>query len=391
MGSDRVFTDARGLYRAVVSHDSVEVSAWGRGAPLRLTGQVATEVARGLASGAHDAATRARLQTVCPMLAPESQEIVAALLDEPFSSANLAALIRRDGFEMLWIELLSQCNERCLHCYSASGPGEGGQLDPADVRSVLDSAKALGFRRVQFTGGEPLLYEALPGVVEHARQCGLQVEIFTNAVLLDDACLSRLSSGPVDFAVSLYGPTPEVHDAITCVSGSWRKTLDGIARIRAAGFGLRLAVVLMAANRHVAEETVRFARTLCANSHAGAVRQVGRGGFDDQDLRLAAQVNERNVCEGPKPTSVPIRKGKACVDPAGAVLPCIFTRWITLGRLGQEGDLGQILTNPRPRWTAGQVPGQSDGQERFMRELACPECRDAACLLEGWADGRDAV
>jgi hypothetical protein len=76
MAEARAYVEVRGRYRAVVASDSVEVSAWGKGCSLRLTGRIAADVARGLDEGKHDSMTRARLQEVCRMLRPAAQEII---------------------------------------------------------------------------------------------------------------------------------------------------------------------------------------------------------------------------------------------------------------------------------------------------------------------------
>lgn len=66
--------------------------------------------------------------------------------------------------DFLWLELTNGCNLACKHCYAESGPG----ADTDDVLGVekwlelIDEARELGCRQVQFIGGEPTLCRDLP-------------------------------------------------------------------------------------------------------------------------------------------------------------------------------------------------------------------------------------
>ncbi len=59
----------------------------------------------------------------------------------------------------LWLELTTQCNMHCVHCYNESSPtpDRPSLLTSEDYKQVLDDAAALGCRKVQFIGGEPTL------------------------------------------------------------------------------------------------------------------------------------------------------------------------------------------------------------------------------------------
>jgi len=87
-------------------------------------------------------------------------------------------------------------------------------MRPAGAAAIADAAR-LGFRQVQPTGGDPLLCPFLLEVVATAHAAGLEVEVFTNGLLLGPALLDSLLAYDVRFAFSLYGADAATHDRVS--------------------------------------------------------------------------------------------------------------------------------------------------------------------------------
>ena len=83
------------------------------------------------------------------------------------------------------------CNLACAHCYSSSGPSARGELDPALLRRCLDDARALGYRDLAVSGGEPLLYRGLADLLKQARDLGMHTAVTTNGMPLTDRLGTR--------------------------------------------------------------------------------------------------------------------------------------------------------------------------------------------------------
>jgi 7-carboxy-7-deazaguanine synthase len=79
------------------------------------------------------------------------------------------------------------CNLRCSYCdtnYAQEFTCTHELMSAEELRAYLDST---GFKRVTFTGGEPLLQAGLPSFMEHLVEDGYDVSIETNgSVRLDD-------------------------------------------------------------------------------------------------------------------------------------------------------------------------------------------------------------
>src|SRR5690606_31241235 len=118
----------------------------------------------------------------------------------------------------------------CVHCYADASPEVNTSLPLDACQQALVDAKALGFVRVQFTGGDPLLYKELPQLVEQAASLGLRPEVYTNGLSLGPSLLGKLAPHCPGFAFSFYSANAEVHDQITRVPGSQERTLRPTAR-----------------------------------------------------------------------------------------------------------------------------------------------------------------
>lgn len=350
---------------------------------IELRGEFADELAAYCRQGfTPPPAASARLNALALSLDSEARGLIVALQSGLFRTASPCDMVRVDGYHQLWIELTARCNERCVHCYADSSPERTEALDRDTVLAAITDAAELGFNRVQLTGGDPLLCPFLLDTVDAARAAGLEVEVFTNGLLLDQALLESLFVHGVSFAFSLYGADETTHDAVTRTPGSFTRTVDAIRRARASGAELRIGVVIVAANADAAMTTLAFARTLVTEPQAArivAAREIGRGRIVRDHITV-----ERNVREDHIPRASPPRagQGRAALCADGEVRPCIFTRWLSLGRVGRDGSLARILEAPQIR----SVDRPSPAIEAFCTDkLTCRVCQRTAVSLEHFA------
>jgi len=343
-----------------------------------------TDGARLVASGAlaHEVIAYLERSERGPILAAlDDGHPSLALLDDlrvrgtqPLDAASAVAL---DGFDTLFLELVGRCNERCVHCYADSGPQVSTALTLAECETAIDDAAALGFRRVQLTGGDPLLCGFAADLVEQITAHGMRAEIYTNGLLLSEAFLDRVAAFRPQFAISFYSHRVEVHDAITQTPGSQHLTIRALERLVARGLPLRVSIIVMPENAADLGETVRMLRALGVKRiYAAAIHAVGRSGErfepppDPIWTELAAGVH----------TGAADRTlGKLAVASDGAVYPCIFNRTMSLGNV-RDGSLREIARAPRPpRRLLATLPADE-------QRLQCHGCRLTAQALRacGW-------
>ncbi|NOZ93813.1 MAG: methyltransferase domain-containing protein [Acidobacteria bacterium] len=150
-----------------------------------------------------------------------------------------------NGLQELWLHLTNRCNLRCTHCMFASSPEASLELEPAELRRIVQEASGLGCELFYATGGEPMIHAGFPLLCELvAARRGTHLVTLTNALAAGRRrrLLEGLPRDRFHFQVSLDGP-PSVHDALRG-EGIFRRTQEGIRTLQELGFPLALAMVV---------------------------------------------------------------------------------------------------------------------------------------------------
>jgi radical SAM protein with 4Fe4S-binding SPASM domain len=156
-----------------------------------------------------------------------------------------------------------RCNERCVHCYLDHN--DYGEMSTAEIFDVLDQLNEAGVFFLIFSGGEVLMRTDFFEIVEYARSLGFSVRVKTDAFMIREKEADRLCELAVgSVQVSVYSHRPEVHDAITKLPGSLKRTLAGIRLLRERGMKVIIANVLMRQNLQDYPGVVALARELGA-------------------------------------------------------------------------------------------------------------------------------
>ena len=145
------------------------------------------------------------------------------------------------------VDLTYRCNERCVHCYLDHD--DHGEMTTAEIKHLLDEMAEAGVFILTFSGGEIFVRKDFFEILEYARQLMFCVKLKTNAILIGRREAQRLKDLGVDtIQISIYSHRAEVHDAITLVPGSLRRSLDAIRLLKSEGLKVIIANVLMTQN-----------------------------------------------------------------------------------------------------------------------------------------------
>ena len=144
-------------------------------------------------------------------------------------------------------DITYRCNERCVHCYLDHD--DLGEMTTAEIEDVLDQLADAGVFFLALSGGEVLMRRDFFDIVEHARRRLFNVKIKTNGVMIREPEARRLRQlGVEQVQISVYSHRPEVHDGITKLPGSLRRTIEAIRFLKLQGLKVSMANVLMTAN-----------------------------------------------------------------------------------------------------------------------------------------------
>lgn len=145
------------------------------------------------------------------------------------------------------LDLTYRCNERCVHCYLDHN--DHGEMTTAEIRHLLDEMADAGVFILTLSGGEIFVRKDFFEILEHARKLMFCVKLKTNAVLIREREAKRLKQLAIEsIQISIYSHRPEVHDAITLLPGSLKRSLDAIRFLKSHGLKVTIANVLMRQN-----------------------------------------------------------------------------------------------------------------------------------------------
>ena len=145
------------------------------------------------------------------------------------------------------LDLTYRCNERCVHCYLDHD--DHGEMSTAEIKDLLDQMAVASVFFLTLSGGEILMRRDFFEILEHARRLMFCIKLKTNAVMIHATEADRIQAlAPESVQISVYSHHPEVHDAITNLPGSLRKSVAGAKLLVDRGVKVIFANVLMRDN-----------------------------------------------------------------------------------------------------------------------------------------------
>lgn len=264
------------------------------------------------------------------------------------------------------LDITYRCNERCEHCYLDHE--DHGEMTTAEIKDVLRQLADAGVFFLTLSGGEVLMRRDCFEIIEYARSLMFNVKLKTNAVLIREKEADRLRAlGVEQIQISVYSHRPEVHDAITKVPGSLKRTLAAIRLLRSHGMRVNMANVLMRGNRADAAGVHALAKELGAHYTLDPTITPMMDG-DTSVLSLRVDSSElstyfhnpdlvgdvESFCAPPAPVNEDVLEGLPCsaghtscyISPYGDVYPCVQFP-ITCGNVRQQKFLDIWRDSPQ--------------------------------------------
>jgi GTP 3',8-cyclase len=145
----------------------------------------------------------------------------------------------------LRISVIDRCNFRCPYCMPVEKFGGAAAflprkewLSPQEIERLARAFAALGVRKLRLTGGEPLLRQELPEIIQRlSRIEGIDdLALTTNGALLAERAVDLRQAGLRRLTVSLDALDPAVFLSMSGGYGDVTKVLAGIDAAVHAGF-----------------------------------------------------------------------------------------------------------------------------------------------------------
>ena len=162
----------------------------------------------------------------------------------------------------LSICLTTRCNFDCLYCYVE-------RTNPTDlpndqyIKIIDESINDLGIIQIGLTGGEPLIINDLPYLIEYPAKKGCKVTVLTNGYLLSKEYSNTLkNAGVYRLAVSFDSDKPDTFDYLTNVPSSYETVLENISYANSIGMRITVGVVLIKCINDTKENLINLSKIL---------------------------------------------------------------------------------------------------------------------------------
>jgi radical SAM protein len=167
-------------------------------------------------------------------------------------------------FIVIW-EVTQACDLACVHCRASAQPRRNPfELSTEEAKKLIEQVAELRTPVFVLTGGDPLMRPDIYELVEYATSCGVRTSLTPSATpLLTREALVRLQScGLARLAISLDGPTAEVHDVFRRVPGSYEWTLRAVGWARDIGLPAQINTTITRHNLQYLDDIIALLETL---------------------------------------------------------------------------------------------------------------------------------
>ena len=150
------------------------------------------------------------------------------------------------------------CNHRCIFCALDFMSYQKRYLDTAVLKERLSEMGHLGLKSILLGGeGEPLMHRQIADIINHAKNCGVDVALTTNAVLLKEFLGDKIFGDMKWMKVSIGAATKETYAKIhKTKDDDFNKVIKNLSRAvkikQENGYKctLGMQILLLPENRH---------------------------------------------------------------------------------------------------------------------------------------------
>lgn len=163
---------------------------------------------------------------------------------------------KQTNLNEIYFYLTGACNLNCRHCW----------IDPvfekktkhyvplAIVKKNIDEGIELGLTSVKLTGGEPFLHPDILDIISYISKKNLLLRVETNGTLIGLLEAKALKKANASVSISLDGPTPEIHEYIRRVKGSYSRTIQGLNYLKEYQVSVQVIMSLFRQNSDKIQE-----------------------------------------------------------------------------------------------------------------------------------------
>jgi MoaA/NifB/PqqE/SkfB family radical SAM enzyme len=173
-----------------------------------------------------------------------------ALFSRPAANFISRALFRtiqnRNLPNLMSFAVNDACNASCEHCSFYEGVDDPDRevLTLEQATRIIADAQDLGVSTINITGGEPLLRDDLPQLLEAIDKDRSTTLLFTNGWALEERAADLKRAGLDSIFVSIGSTDPKRHDDYYGMPGLFERAMNGIQRAKQLGFSVGISSLM---------------------------------------------------------------------------------------------------------------------------------------------------
>lgn len=276
----------------------------------------------------------------------------------------------KDNFDSHWFDayrltrlhlsVSGACNEHCIHCYFPKHLKKGIMQKELFLQ-LLAQCKEMNVINLTISGGEPMMNPNLLFFIRKCRENNFSINVLSNLTFLTEDIVEEFKITPLlSVQTSLYSLDENIHDSITGIKGSCRKTKKAIEILRNLNIPMQINCPIMKQNKDSYQEVLIWAKSLnieassdymlfgCydgsrENLHCRLelseietiIREHKEHQLDDNSLKSEV-LSWSSIC--------PVCYSSLCISPLGKVYPCEGWQSFLLGDIS-DTSLRDIWEN----------------------------------------------
>lgn len=194
----------------------------------------------------------------------------------------------------LHIEIISECNERCIHCYIPHDK-KINIMEPDMFYNILEQCKKMNLLHLTISGGEPLAHKNFLDFIKKCNEYNFSINVLSNLTLLTYEIIEEMKRNPLlCVQTSLYSMEAMIHDAITQKRGSFEKTKLAILELIKNGIPVQISCPIMKQNLDSYKDVIKWGKEYNINVNSDYVIIAG---YDHTIQNLNCRLSTADVRE----------------------------------------------------------------------------------------------
>ena len=250
------------------------------------------------------------------------------------------------------LELTYNCSEQCIHCYNIGASHSDKEINRRDsvkgltledYRKIIDDLYDNGLFKVSLSGGDPFSNPFVWDIIDYLYIKEIAFDILTNGQKIINDTQKLVDYYPRSVGISIYSSEPAIHDKITRIPGSWKKSIEVLNQLSDLAVPLLVKCCIMQPNFESYKGVADIAKSIGANPQfeVSVTDSVEGDKYVSQNLRLSPEqyeivLRDDNIPlyvgpEAPnyggqrkdmKSKGCGAGENSFCIRPDGEVIPC---------------------------------------------------------------------